>query len=113
MIKSIKYFLLISLLVSITIASAINGIGNYLLDEKVVQPYLDSQLVRTSSLIEILYKYTDINPKARDEFINYLRKSSPITNLKLLFQVWGAGRQAAHEFFPRHYYSTKRCSTGV
>jgi two-component system sensor histidine kinase QseC len=90
MIKSIKYFLLISLLLSITIASAINGIGNYLLDEKVVQPYLDSQLVRTSSLIEILYKYTDINPKARDEFINYLRKSSPITNLKLLFQVWGA-----------------------
>jgi two-component system sensor histidine kinase QseC len=88
MIKSIKYFLLISLLLSITIASAINGIGNYLLDEKVVQPYLDSQLVRTSSLIEILYKYTDINPKARDEFIDYLRKSSPITNLKLLFQVW-------------------------
>jgi len=89
MIKSIKYFLLISLLLSITIASAINGIGNYLLDEKVVQPYLDSQLVRTSSLIEILYKYTDISPKARDEFIDYLRKSSPITNLKLLFQVWG------------------------
>lgn len=88
MIKSIKYFLLISLLLSITIASAINGIGNYLLDEKVVQPYLDSQLVRTSSLIEVLYKYTDLNPKAREELIAYLRKSAPITNLKLLFQVW-------------------------
>ncbi len=48
MIKSIRYFLLISLLLSITIASAINGIGNYLLDEQVIQPYLDSQLVRLS-----------------------------------------------------------------
>lgn len=88
MIKSIKYFLLISLLLSITIASAINGIGNYLLDEKVVQPYLDSQLIKTSSLIEILHKYTDISPQARDEFIDYLRKSTPITNLRFIFQVW-------------------------
>ncbi len=90
MIKSIKYFLLISLLLSITIASAINGIGNYLLDEKVVQPYLDSQMVRTASLIKILDKYTDINPKEREELITYLRKSSPITNLKMMFQIWKA-----------------------
>ncbi|HTM63486.1 MAG TPA: ATP-binding protein [Gammaproteobacteria bacterium] len=88
MIKSIKYFLLISLLLSITIASAINGIGNYLLDEKVVQPYLDSQMIRTSSLIKILYKYTDINPKIRDELITDLHKSSPIANLKLIFQIY-------------------------
>ncbi len=88
MIKSIKYFLLISLLLSITIASAINGIGNYLLDEKVVQPYLDSQLVRTSSLVQILYKYADINPKAREEFTALLHKSMPITHFKLAFQVW-------------------------
>lgn len=88
MIKSIKYFLLISLLLSITIASAINGIGNYLVDEKVVQPYLDSQLVRTSSLIEILNKYADISPKAREEFLNYLHSSTPITHLQLAFQVW-------------------------
>lgn len=88
MIKSIKYFLLISLLLSITIASAINGVGNYLVDEKVIQPYLDNQLLRTSSLIEILYKYTDINPKARDELIQYLHSSIPATHLKLEFQVW-------------------------
>lgn len=90
MIKSIRYFLLISLLVSITIASAINGIGNYLLDEKVVQPYLDSQLERTSALIGILSKYADINPKARADFISMLRNSVPITNLRLIFQVFGA-----------------------
>lgn len=88
MIKSIRYFLLISLLVSITIASAINGLGNYLLDEKVVQPYLDSQLERTSAFIDILSKYADINPKARDDFFTILRNSSPITNLHVIFQVW-------------------------
>jgi two-component system sensor histidine kinase QseC len=89
MIKSIKYFLLISLLLSITVASAINGIGNYLLDEKVVQPYLDSQLIRTSSLVQILYKYADINPQAREEFTALLHKSTPLTHFKLSFQVWG------------------------
>ncbi len=88
MIKSIRYFLLISLLVSITVASAINGLGNYLLDEKVVQPYLDSQLERTSAFIDILSKYADINPKARDDFFTILRNSAPITNLHLIFQVW-------------------------
>lgn len=93
MIKSIKYFLLISLLLSITLASAINGIGNFLLDEKVIQPYLDSQLVRTSSLIEILHKYSDINPEARKEMILLLRDSTPITNLRFMFQVWdGKGK---------------------
>lgn len=93
MIKSIKYFLLISLLISITIASAINGVGNYLLDEKVVQPYLDSQLERTSTLIGILYKSTDINPKTRDSLMSYLQKSTPITHLKLIFQVWSRAGQ--------------------
>lgn len=62
MIKSIRYFLLISLLISITLASAINGVGNYLLDEQVIQPYLDGQLVRTSSLVELLYQASKFNP---------------------------------------------------
>lgn len=87
MIRSIKYFLLISLLLSITIASAINGVGNYLLDEKVVQPYLDSQLVRTSSLIALITK-PNISAKERDEIVQYLQKTTPITNLELIFQVW-------------------------
>ncbi len=88
MIKSIKYFLLISLLLSITIASAINGIGNYLLDEKVVQPYLDSQLVRTFTLIEALHKHVHGKPRELEELISYLGKSSPVTHLKMVFQVW-------------------------
>jgi two-component system sensor histidine kinase QseC len=88
MIKSIRYFLLISLLLSITIASAINGIGNYLLDEQVIQPYLDGQLIRVSSLINILNQSTSTNSKIRNDIINYLRNTQPITKQKFLFQVW-------------------------
>jgi two-component system sensor histidine kinase QseC len=88
MIRSIKYFLLISLLLSITIASAINGIGNYLLDEKVIQPYLDGQLVRLSSLISILNQSAESNSELSTEIINYLRTTQPITRQQFLFQVW-------------------------
>lgn len=89
MIKSIRYFLLISLLISITLASAINGIGNYLLDEQVVQPYLDAQLVRFSSLIDILNQSTNANSQVRTDIINYLLQKQPVTGQKFLFQVWG------------------------
>lgn len=94
MIKSIRYFLLVSLLLSITIASAINGIGNYLLDEQVIQPYLDSQLVRVSSIIGILSESSNASSKARNDIINFLRKNQPITNQKFLFQVWGTNGKA-------------------
>ena len=70
MIKSIRYFLLISLLISITIASAINGIGNYLLDEQVIQPYLDGQLVRVAALIDILNSATP-SSKTKIDILNY------------------------------------------
>lgn len=88
MIKSIKYFLLISLLISITIASAINGIGNYLLDEQVIQPYLDGQLIRISALIDILNRTSSSDSKIKDEMISYLRKSQPLTQQKFIFQIW-------------------------
>lgn len=88
MIKSIRYFLLISILLSITIASAINGIGNYLLDEQVIQPYLDDQLVRISSLIDILNQSTNSNSQVRVQIISYLSKVQPITGQKFSFQVW-------------------------
>lgn len=87
MIRSIRYFLLISLLLSITLASTINGIGNYLLDEQVIQPYLDSQLIRLASLIRIL-AHSNSNSKVRGEIISYLRKIQPLTHQKFLFQVW-------------------------
>lgn len=88
MLKSIKYFLMISLLLSITLASAINGLGNYILDEKVVQSYLDNQLMRMASLIEILNQSTKASPQIRTDLINYLRQTQPITNQKFFFEVW-------------------------
>lgn len=93
MIKSIKYFLLLSLLLGITIAAAINGIGNYLLDEQVIQPYLDSQLVRGASLIQILIESTSTHTKAREEMMGYLLKAQPITGQKFYFQVWNKNSQ--------------------
>lgn len=88
MIRSIRYFLLISLLLSITIASAINGIGNYLLDEKVIQPYLDSQLIRISSLIKILNESTVDTPEVKNHVIKLLQESQPINRKRFIFQVW-------------------------
>lgn len=88
MIKSIKYFLLISLLLSITVASAINGIGNYLLDEQVIQPYLDAQLVRAANLIGILNESTTLTQDVKTDIIKYLLKTQPTTGQKFLFQIW-------------------------
>jgi len=88
MIRSIRYFLLISLLLSITIAAAINGIGNYLLDEQVIQPYLDEQLIRVASLIDILYQSYATNSKIRTDIEDYLDTPQPISNQKFFFQVW-------------------------
>ena len=91
MIKSIRYFLLISLLASITIASAINGVGNYLLDEQVIEPYLDDQLVRMSSLIAALNQnpYPKKSFKFNNQLVNSISNSSSRADQKLIFQVWG------------------------
>ncbi len=90
MIKSIRYFLLISLLLSITIASAINGVANYLLDEQVIQPFLDSQLIRLSSLIDIIVTTTYAHDNARNDIIAYLKENKPLAGQKFFFQVWNS-----------------------
>ncbi|OGT37274.1 MAG: hypothetical protein A3F12_05550 [Gammaproteobacteria bacterium RIFCSPHIGHO2_12_FULL_38_14] len=88
MIRSIRYFLLISLLISITIAAAINGIGNYLLDEKVIEPYLDAQLIRATYLIETLNQLSSQDQETRTAIIHSLFESESITKQKFFFQVW-------------------------
>jgi two-component system sensor histidine kinase QseC len=80
MIRSIKHFLLITLLISITIASSITAVGNYFLDKQVVQPYLDEQLTKIYSFIILLDKHprektTVTLPEKHDE-------------QHLIFQVW-------------------------
>jgi two-component system, OmpR family, sensor histidine kinase QseC len=53
MIRSLRQFLVISLLASIAIASSITAIGNYILDRHIISPLLDNQLQRAFSLVEL------------------------------------------------------------
>ncbi len=91
MIRSIRHFLLISLLISITVASSITAIGNYLLDKRVTQTYLDGQLIKIFSLIQLLNQSAKVNPNFKQlvtDFFN--KKNSPVTK-NLLFQIWNKG----------------------
>ena len=88
MIRSIRHFLLISLLLSITVASSITAIGNYLLDKQVTQSYLDGQLIKNFSFIEILTQSAKTDSNIRKEIAIYLNQSNSIATRNLLFQVW-------------------------
>lgn len=88
MIRSIRYFLLISLLTSITIASAITAVGNYLMDEQVVQPFLDSQLTKISAIIDLLSQSAKTDEETRNEIVEYLRKTQHTSLENFIFQVW-------------------------
>src|SRR5213595_935250 len=90
MIRSIRQFLLVSLLISITIASSITAIVNYLLDKQVIQPYQDEQLVKISAFIEILRKTAKQNPFIQKKIAQFLYQSKSDIARHLLFQVWGA-----------------------
>lgn len=88
MIRSIRHFLLVSLLISMTIASSITAIGNYLLDKKVIQPYLDDQLIKLSNFIEII-SHTAIEDKnTQAKITTYLNQSENAGAKNLLFEVW-------------------------
>lgn len=88
MIRSIRRFLLITLFISITIASSITAIGNYLLDKSVIQPYLDEKLTRFSNIIEALNQSISISKNIEAEVESNLNEIEPSTPKHLLFQVW-------------------------
>lgn len=85
MIRSIRRFLLISLFVSITIASSITAVGNYILDKNVIQPYLDEKLVKFFNIIDALDQ-TAISNKTLAA--SHLGDMEPLSAQHLLFQVW-------------------------
>lgn len=89
MIRSIKHFLLISLLISITIASSISAIGNYLLDKQVIQPYLDEQLNKIYSFIVLIEQITHQNTQFHARITDYFNQEEQHKH-HLLFQVWDA-----------------------
>lgn|SRR3990167_2829563 len=97
MIRSIRYFLLISLLLSITIASAINAIGDYFLDEQVVQPSLDRQLIKITAFIDLLSQSAKTDETTRQKTIDYLKKAQHTSLENFIFQVWSKeGRLLFH-----------------
>lgn len=87
MIQSIRHFLLISLLISMTIASSITAIGNYLVDKQVIQTYMDDQLVKLFTFITIISHATE-DPYLEKKIATYLQKSPHINAQNFMFQVW-------------------------
>jgi two-component system sensor histidine kinase QseC len=88
MIRSIRRFLLISLFISITVASSITAIGNYLLDKSVIQPYLDEKLVRFFNIIEAINQSGNVDDNIETEVESHLRALEPGSPPHLIFQVW-------------------------
>lgn len=87
MIRSIRHFLLVSLLISITIASSISAIGNYLLDKNVTQNYMDGQLIKLSTFVELLNSVTHDDKQSRDNLIQYFMTNHSMTAENIFFQV--------------------------
>lgn len=71
-----------------TIASSITAIGNYLLDKQVIQPYLDEQLLKLYSFIEILSHYENKEIKLQKDITAYLNQVQSSGAKHLFFQVW-------------------------
>lgn len=94
MIRSIRRFLFISLFISITIASSITAIGNYLLDKQIVQPYLDGELIKVFYVIEKLNQISKIDEITRKKLTSYLQTTS---TPHFMFQIWsGDGKLLFH-----------------
>ncbi|MDR3492954.1 MAG: ATP-binding protein [Gammaproteobacteria bacterium] len=88
MIRSIRHFLLISLLISITVASSITAIGNYLLDKRVTQTYLDGQLIKIFSFIQILNQTAKDHHDVQQKITTFFSKKNTLITKNMLFQVW-------------------------
>lgn len=88
MIRSIRYFLLVSLLASVTVASAITAIGNYLVDEHVVQPSLDSQLIEVVKLIDILAESAQKSKYIHETILTDIKATLTVAEQNFLFRVW-------------------------
>lgn len=82
MIHSIRQFLLISLLISVMVASSITAIGNYLLDKMVVRHYLNTQLIKVASLLETFPEYPI------QKILTNKKKRLPSYHDEVLYQIW-------------------------
>lgn len=88
MIRSLRRFLLVSLVISITIASSITAMGNYLLDKRVIQPYLDDQLIKTADFIKILDEIKSAQVCSQEKINQLAEAAIHSAHHSLFFQVW-------------------------
>ncbi len=88
MIRSVRQFLLISLLISMAIASSITAVGNYLLDKQVIQPYLDEQLFKLFTFVEIIAHTANEDPHVQKKILDYFNQSNSVGVKHIFYQVW-------------------------
>ncbi len=94
MIHSIRRFLFISLFLSITVASSITAIGNYLLDKQIIKPYLDGELIKIHMVIEKLNQLANVDSLTQKKLVRYLQTE---TYSNFMFQIWNSdGRLSFH-----------------
>jgi len=110
--KSIRRFLLFYLLLSITIASSLTAVGNYLLNSSAINKHLDIQLTQLSQFLNALVtenpssyslhkiqKILNQTPKTKRTL-----KKTTIQQNKFRLQVWNAD----HQLILRSYHTTHR-----
>lgn len=87
MIRSVRYFLVVSLLASIAVTSSITAIGNYLLDRRIISPLLDNQLKRAFLLVELTLQHASENAERPREISQRLKEISTEDNSRLFFAI--------------------------
>jgi two-component system sensor histidine kinase QseC len=91
---SIKRFLLLNLLISVTIASSLTIIGSYLLDNIDIQKQLDSQLQQSAEMINTILIQTDTKQQSITQALN---KNQIIAQSNFQFQILdSAGKLLSH-----------------
>lgn len=96
MIFSIRRFLFISLIITITVASSITAIGNYLLDKQIIKPYLDEQLIDNFIFVKKLNAFTRLDATTRKIITPYLTNTN---TPNLVYQIWrNDGKLILHSF---------------
>lgn len=96
MIFSIRRFLFISLIIAITIASSITAIGNYLLDKRIIKPYLDEQLIDNFIFVKKLNEFARLDATTKKVITPYLTNTN---TSNLVYQIWrNDGQLILHSF---------------
>lgn len=88
MIRSVRHFLLITLFASITIASSVTAIGNYLLDRNILSPLMDDQLYKTFSFVELTLEHATENKETRLKISRRLDRIAHSGPEKLFFAIF-------------------------